>query len=196
MSKVDVLAEHHRARAGYHADLMVSAVLDGVRRDARAFAHGLMHPHPADAGFAAVVHDALGDFGPRDDDDPVHAARNRLQVGITPIAFEGLHVWVHREHVVSRVLQPVVDQVSDWVIAVVAGHAGDSDAFLSQEVLHLRFKNHDASAARQQVRCREIEQQVRHVFEELPGACGIFPLLLSKISYATELTAWAPKTTT
>jgi hypothetical protein len=63
--------------------------------------HRLMHPHAADARCCAIVHDALGGLGPGDDHHPVRSAGNRLHVGITAIALEGRHVWIHGEHLVS-----------------------------------------------------------------------------------------------
>ena len=45
--EVDAVAEHHRARAADDADAVLTAVIEGVLRDARALSKGSMHP---DAG--------------------------------------------------------------------------------------------------------------------------------------------------
>src|SRR5204862_3424932 len=68
VSQVGAGAEHHRAGTGDHADIMLTAVLDGFWRDARRLlSHRLMHPYAANAGIAAVVDDLLRDLGSRDD---------------------------------------------------------------------------------------------------------------------------------
>src|SRR5688500_14239845 len=86
MSEVGRGAEHHRAGTGDHADLVLAAVLDGGWRNTRTLlSDGLMHPHTADAGVAAVLYDPLGDLRPRDDHDAVDPTRDRSQIRVTPI---------------------------------------------------------------------------------------------------------------
>src|SRR5262249_17146128 len=97
----------------------------------------LMHPDAWYSHFAALSHDLFGCVGPGDNDHAVHATWNRLNVGIAPLAFECLHVWVDREHLVAGVLQPLEDQIADWMATVVARHTGYGDPLLSQKVLHL-----------------------------------------------------------
>jgi hypothetical protein len=48
-----------------------------------------------------------------------------------------LHVRIHREDIVPALLQPAVDQIADRVVAVVARHADNGDALLTEEVMHL-----------------------------------------------------------
>src|SRR5881394_2909483 len=111
-------SEHHRAGTSDHADVMLTAVVDGAWRDTRRLLpHGLMHPYTANAGIAAVVHDLLRDLRSRDNHHAINAARDGFEVGIAAIAFEGLHVRVHREDVVPGRLQPLVDQIADRVVA-------------------------------------------------------------------------------
>src|SRR3954463_1809920 len=67
VSEVGAGAEHHRAGAGDHADVMLPAVLDGIRRDTRRLLpHGLMHPYAVNAGIAAAAYDLLRNFRSRD----------------------------------------------------------------------------------------------------------------------------------
>src|SRR4051812_5104799 len=99
VAKVGAGAEHHRAGAGDHADVVLPAILDGLRRHARALSQRLMHPDTTDLGLGAVRHDAIGDLGPCDDHDAIHPARDGLEVGITAIAREGLHVRIDWEDV-------------------------------------------------------------------------------------------------
>src|SRR5436190_21300308 len=136
MSEVDAIAVHHRAGTGDDADVVLTAILDGRRRDTRALPDGLMHPDAADSGIAAVPHDPLGGLRSRDDHHAVDSTRDRLQVGITAVALERLHVWVHRKDIVPTVLQAVIDQIADRVVAVVARHARNRDTLLSQTVVN------------------------------------------------------------
>jgi hypothetical protein len=76
VSEVDVVAVHHRARTSDHADIVLTAILDCLRRDARSLPQGLMHPDAADPCIAAVVHDTLRGFRSSDDHDPVDATRD------------------------------------------------------------------------------------------------------------------------
>src|SRR4030095_11768393 len=65
VSEVGAGAEHHRAGASDHADVVLPAILDGFRRHARALSARLMHPDATNLGLGAVVHDPLRDFRPR-----------------------------------------------------------------------------------------------------------------------------------
>ena len=76
MPDVDAVAVHHRARASDHADIVLTAVLDSLRRDTRSLPDGLVHPDAMDPSIAAVVHDPLSDFGSRDDHYAVYSTRN------------------------------------------------------------------------------------------------------------------------
>ena len=40
MAEIDAAAEHHRAGAGDHADIVLTAILDRSGRNARSFRHG------------------------------------------------------------------------------------------------------------------------------------------------------------
>jgi hypothetical protein len=53
-----------------------------------------------------------------------------------------LHVRIHRTHIMAGLLQPVIDQVADGVVAVVARYARNSDALLSEEVLRFGIERH------------------------------------------------------
>jgi hypothetical protein len=50
-------------------------------------------------------------------------------------------VRIHREYIVTGLLQPVIDQIADRVVAVVARHARYRDALLSEEIVHLGFES-------------------------------------------------------
>ena len=76
VSEVDAVAEHHRAGACDHADIVLTAVLNSRRRDTRSFPYGLMHPNAADPGIAAVVHDPLRDLRSRYDHHAIDAPRD------------------------------------------------------------------------------------------------------------------------
>src|SRR5678816_1983512 len=97
MPEINVVAEHHRTGAGDDTDLVLTAILDGIRRNTRSLPYGLVHPDAADAGIIAVVHNVRGDFRPRDDHHAIDTAGDGLQVGIAVIAIEGLHVRIHWE---------------------------------------------------------------------------------------------------
>jgi hypothetical protein len=56
------------------------------------------------------------------------------------IAFEVLHVRIHREDIVPGLLQAVINQIPDRVAAVVARDARNGDALLSQKVMDFHFK--------------------------------------------------------
>src|SRR5688572_27896790 len=121
---------------------MLPAVLDGFRRDTRcSLGHGLVHPHPANPGGIALVHDPLGSRGPRDDDHAIDPAGDGFEVGVAALAFKRLHVRIHRENLVPGLLQPLIDQIADRVVAVVARYPGDGDTFLSEEVVHPGFES-------------------------------------------------------
>src|SRR5262249_55855805 len=83
--------------------------------------------------------DPLCDLGSRDDHHAADAAGDGVHVGIAAIALEGLHVRVHREYVVPRLLQPAIDQIAGGVVAPVARHAHDRAALLRQEVERFRL---------------------------------------------------------
>src|SRR4051812_15363522 len=86
MAKVRAGAEHHRACAGDHADVVLPAILDGLRRHAGSLSQRLMHPDTTDLGVGAVLHDSIGDLRACDDHDPIPPAGNGFEVGITAIA--------------------------------------------------------------------------------------------------------------
>jgi hypothetical protein len=139
VSEIGAGAEHHRARAGDHLDVVLTAVVDRLGRHARCLRGELMHPDAAHARGAAVAHDPLRDLGSRDDHGAIDAARDRLHVRITGRPLEALHVRIHREDIVTGLRQPVKDKVPDRVVAVVARHADDRDALLREEVVDLRL---------------------------------------------------------
>jgi hypothetical protein len=76
VSEVDTGAVHHRAGTSDHADIVLAAVLDCVRRDTRSLPYGLVHPDAVDSGIAAVAHDPLGGLRSRDDHDCVDSTRD------------------------------------------------------------------------------------------------------------------------
>src|SRR5262245_39576945 len=127
---------HHRAGAGDDADIVLAAVLDRFRRDARTLPYRLMHPDAANAGRMAVADDPLGGFRPRDDHHAVDAARNRLQVRIAALAIEGRQVRVDGDDVVAGLLEALVDQIADRVAAPVPRHTSHRDALLREEVVN------------------------------------------------------------
>ena len=74
MSEVNVGAVHHRAGTRDHTDVVLTTVVDGLRRDTRSLPYGLVHPDAADPGVAAVAHDPLCDFRSCDDHDTIDSA--------------------------------------------------------------------------------------------------------------------------
>src|SRR4051812_48750226 len=137
MAKVRAGAEHHWAAAGDHADVVPPAILDGLRRHARALSQRLMHPDTTDLRLRAVLHDPIGDLRSRDDHDAIHPAGDGFEVGITAIALEGPHVRIHCEDVVPGLLQPLIDQIADRVMALVTRYARHRDALLREKVFTL-----------------------------------------------------------
>src|SRR5690242_748600 len=99
-----------------------------------------MYPNAADPRVAAVSHDALRRLGSRDYHHAVYPARDRLQVGVTRIALECVHVRIHREYIMPRCLQPLVNQIADRMVTLLARNSRNRDAFLSQKVLHPGFE--------------------------------------------------------
>src|SRR5262245_44877661 len=98
MSEIDVVAVHHRAGARDDGDVVITTVVDRLRRDTRPFPKGLVHPDATNAGIIAVVHDALRRFWPCNDHHAVDSARYRLQVGVATIAAEVFHIRIHSEY--------------------------------------------------------------------------------------------------
>src|ERR1044071_2869196 len=96
-----------------------------------------MHPYARHMRLHAVADDLLGRLRPRNHHDAVNAAGYRLQVRVASVALERFHVRVDGEHVVARRLQPVVNQVADWMVALVAGYARDGDALLDRKSTRL-----------------------------------------------------------
>src|SRR5262245_9522353 len=76
VSKVDILAVHHRAGTSDHADFVLTAILDGLRRDTRSLPYRLVHPHAANAGIVTVVDDPLRDVRSGDDHHAIDGARD------------------------------------------------------------------------------------------------------------------------
>jgi hypothetical protein len=109
VSKVDAVTVHHRAPTSDHADIVLTAVLDCPRGDTRSFSYGFVHPNATDPGIAAVAHDPVRDLRTRDDHHSVDPIGDSLQVRITAIALEGLHVRINWEYIVSGSLEPVID---------------------------------------------------------------------------------------
>src|SRR5215472_10623684 len=136
MTEVDAGTEHHGAASLDHADIVLAAVLDCLRRDTRTLRHGAVHPDAVDPGVSAFVHDLLRGLRTCDDHYAVDATGDRSQVGITAIALEGLHVRIDRKYLMPHRLQPAIDQIAGRMMAVVPGHARNRDALLSQEVLY------------------------------------------------------------
>ena len=64
------------ARTGDHADIVLAAVLDRLRRDTRPLPYGLVHPNAANPGIAAVAHDPLCGLRSSDDHHSVDRSRD------------------------------------------------------------------------------------------------------------------------
>src|SRR5512141_1832390 len=99
-----------------------------------------MHPHSSYTCIAAVAHELRCNFRSRDDHDAVHSTGYRFQIGITLIALEGSHLRVDCEHIVPGGFQSVIDEIADWMVALVARHSGDGDPLLCEEVLNFCFE--------------------------------------------------------
>src|SRR6266540_4118698 len=120
MSEVGAAAIHHRASPSDHGHAVLPTVLHGrLGNAALGPRERRVHPDAWNTGGGTIVHDTFGGVGTGDDHHAVHATRNGLHVRIATLALERLHRGVDREHFVARVLQSVIDQVSDRMAAVV-----------------------------------------------------------------------------
>src|SRR6185436_19073298 len=72
-------------------------------------------------------------LGARADDDGLDAAGDRGEVAVARVALDLIGVGIDGEHLVAAVAQPLVDDVAA-VAARIAGHAGDGDAPVSEEL--------------------------------------------------------------
>ena len=97
VSRVSGGVEHARAASLDDSHAVLASVIGCRRGNAAGPKRRLVHPHSLDAQFPALAHRRIRGFWLGPDDDPVHTAGYRLQIGVARITLDFVGVRVDGE---------------------------------------------------------------------------------------------------